>query len=71
MFEMHYTGIGYPSMSEIEADGKTRGAKYSYWASECGYVAMYNGDTVVLYDDIENVPENYVEDAIKYGKLIK
>lgn len=71
MFELQYTGPGYPSMAEIEAAGKIKGAKYSYWASECGYSASYNGDTVVLYDCIENVPNNYVEDAVKYGKLIK
>ena len=71
MFEMHYTGGHYPTMKDINADGKSRGAKYSYWASEWGYSGFYNGDTVVLYDDLNNVPEEFKADAMKYGQMLE
>ena len=74
MFEMHYTGGNcYPKFNEITAEAKKRGCKYAYWASDdvYGYTALYNGDTVIVYDDIESVPESYQEDARKYGELIK
>ena len=70
MFELHYTGIGYPSMKEIEADAKKRGFTHSYWASEYGYNAYYNGDTVVVYDNTDGMTEQMKADAEKYGKVI-
>lgn len=68
---MHYTGPGYPSKREIERDAKKRGFTYSYWASEYGYNGFYNGDTVVVYDSIDDLPKDMKLDAKKYGKLIQ
>lgn len=71
MFEMHYTGAGYPDMREIELDAKQRGFTHSYWASELGYAGLYNGDTVVVYTAAEDLPEGYRQDALKYGRPIE
>lgn len=71
MYEKHYTGCGYPSMKEIEKDAVKRGFIYSYWASEYGFKDLYNGDTVVVYDDIDSLPELMREDAKRHGKEIK
>lgn len=70
-YELHYTGPGYPSKREIERDAKKRGFTHSYWASEYGYKAFYNGDTVVVYDSIDDLPKDMKLDAKKYGKLIQ
>lgn len=43
----------------------------SVWASECGYHNMYNGDTVVVYNSIEDMPKLMQLDAMEYGKEIK
>lgn len=69
-YEMHYTGFGYPSMMEIEKEAKVRGFTHSFWASEIGYTAYYNGDTVVVYDSLDGMPDDLKKDAIKYGKAI-
>lgn len=71
MYEMHYTGIGYPSMKEIEAEGKKRGFTHSYWATEslC-YDGFYNGDTVVLYTTTDGMPDSMKRDAERCGKVI-
>ena len=71
MYEMHYTGCGYPTMKEIEIKAKENGFTHSYWASEYGYKAMYNGDTVVVYDSLEGMSESIRQDAVKYGKVIE
>jgi len=70
MFELHYTGIGYPSKQEIDAAAKKRGFTHSYWASEFGFKAMYNGDTVVVFTSTEGMSDAMRQDAEKYGKLI-
>lgn len=70
-YEMHYTGIGYPSMREIEVEAKRKGFTHSFWASEYGYEGIYNGDTVVVYNSTEDMSEGMKHDAEKYGKLIK
>lgn len=69
-WEYHYVGAGYPSKTEIDADAKARGFTHSYWASEYGYNGFYNGDTVITYCNIEDLPEEYRVDAAKYGKPI-
>lgn len=70
-YEVHYTGYGYPSMKEIEAEAKKKGFTHSFWASEYGYKGMYNGDSVVVYNSITDMPEGMKQDAEKYGKLIQ
>ena len=69
-YELHYTGYGYPSMEEIEDEAMTRGLTHSYWASEIGFSGLYNGDTVVVYDNTDGMYEGMKEDAEKYGKPI-
>ena len=69
-FELHYTGMGYPSKDKIDADAKRRGFTHSYWASEWGYEATYNGDTVVVYNSMEDMSEAMKRDAKKHGKPI-
>ena len=69
-YEMHYTGIGYPSMRDIELEAKKKGFTHSYWASEYGYKAMYNGDTVVVYNSTDDMDESMKADAEKWGRPI-
>ena len=69
-YECHYTGCGYKSMKEIEADAKKHGFTHSYWASEFGYNAFYNGDTVVVYKNLEDLPSEMRIDAERHGKPI-
>ena len=70
-FQLHYTGIGYPSMREIETAAKARGFTHSYWASEYGYNEFYNGDTVVVYNNTDGMTEAMKADADKWGKPIQ
>lgn len=72
MFELHYTGCGYPTMAEIEADAKARGFTHSFWGSDtpCGRKGLYNGDTVVVYNSTEGMDEGMKEDAERFGKEI-
>lgn len=70
-YEMHYTGIGYPSMRDIEKEAKKNGFTHSFWAGEYGYNGFYNGDTVVVYTSTDDMSEGMRLDAEKYGKLIK
>lgn len=72
-YEMHYTGFGYPSREEIEREAKEKGFTHSYWASEMvyGYEGFYNGDTVVVYNSTDDMPEPMKRDAEKFGKMIK
>lgn len=58
-------------MKEIEADAKKRGFTHSYWASEYGYNAYYNGDTVVVYDNTDGMTDAMRADAEKYGRAIR
>ena len=62
----------YPDSNweEIRAEALARGAKYYYWASEYGYNAMYNGDTLVFYTDINALPAAMQVDAKKHGKTL-
>ena len=69
-WDSHYTGHGYPSVAEIEAKAKAEGFTHSYWASENSYHGMYNGDTVVVYCNVDDLPESYRLDAIECGKPI-
>lgn len=40
---------------------------HMYWATEgSGYESFYNGDTYVLFDDIEKLPEDKKNDAYKH-----
>lgn len=70
MWKMEYTGFGYPSKAEIDAKAKLEGYTHSYWASEYGYNAMYNGDTVVVYNNYDDMPADVRKDAEKHGKPI-
>lgn len=49
-------GLKSVSVDEIKS-------KHLYWASEVGYKGLYNGDTWVLFDDIEKLPKSLQEDA--------
>ena len=69
-FELHYTGIGYPSMTEIEAEAKKKGFTHSYWASEYGFEAFYNGDTVVVYNSTDDMSQAMRADAERFGRPI-
>jgi hypothetical protein len=69
-YELHYTGTGYPTMAEIEADAKKQGFTHSYWASEYGFESMYNGDTVVVYNSTDDMDESMKRDAKKHGRPI-
>lgn len=69
-YELHYTGAGYPSRTEIEKEAVKKGFTHSYWASEYGYAGSYNGDTVVVYNTTEGMNSGYKADAEKYGKPI-
>jgi len=44
--------------------------KHIYWATDSfGYKGMYNGDTYVLFDDADKLPDDLKADAYKYCKL--
>lgn len=55
---------------EFSAIQSAQGYTHSYWASEYGYNDFYNGDTVVVYTDHNELPPLMRLDAIKYGKPI-
>ncbi len=66
-YKMFYTGPGYPEVTEavIKDYGMAVGMRHHYWATESScYDGMYNGDTYVLYDDINNLPESMQKDAM-------
>ena len=69
-YELHYTGYGYPTMAEINAEAKKRGFTHSFWASEIGYKGLYNGDTVVVYTNTEDMSEGMRQDAEMFGRPI-
>ena len=70
MYELYYTGAGYPTKAQIDAEAKAQGYTLSYWAGEYGYSAMYNGDTVVVYNSPDDLPPLMRKDALKHGKPI-
>ena len=73
MYEMHYTGHGYPTMKEIEGEAKKRGFTHSYWGTDegFGFKGLYNGDTIVVYDDINSLPVGLRMDAERFGSPIE
>jgi hypothetical protein len=72
MFTLEYVGFGYPSTEEIVKKGKKEGYTHYFWATESiGYKGIYNGDTVVLYTDENELPIGKREDARKYGHVIE
>ena len=70
IYEFYYTGAGYPTKEQIDAQAKALGFEYSYWAGEYGYNAMYNGDTVVVYNSPDDLPPLMRKDALKHGKPV-
>lgn len=70
VYELYYTGCGYPSKVQIDAEAKANGFTHSYYASEYGYNAMYNGSTVVVYNNPDSLPPLMRKDALVNGKPI-
>ena len=71
MYKMKYTGFGYPTPKTICEEASRAGYTHYYWATESPqYEAMYNGDTVVVYDSLEGMPAPMRMDAEKYGEQI-
>ena len=71
-FDLHYTGVGYPTRTEIEEQARKEGFTHSFWASDdmCGFHGMYNGDTIVVYNSTEGMSEGMKHDAEEYGQPI-
>lgn len=75
-FYMFYVGptSGRVSRKDVIDFAKKHGCDSIYWASDdaTGYKASYNGDTLVVFNrkDINDMPDDYKEDAKKYGKVI-
>lgn len=44
---------------------------HMYWGSEYGFHSFYNGDTFILFDNIEKLPENMKKDAYECCKGYK
>lgn len=44
---------------------------HMYWGSEYGFHSFYNGDTFILFDDIEKLPEDMKKDAYECCKCYK
>lgn len=57
----HLEGLKNLSLEEIKD-------KHIYWGTETGFNAFYNGDTYVLFDDIEKLPEDMKKDAYENCK---
>lgn len=57
----HLDGLKDLSLEEIKD-------KHIYWGTETGFNAFYNGDTYVLFDDIEKLPEDMKKDAYENCK---
>ena len=64
-YHIFYTGQGYNvTADDVLEYGKTVGMSHVYWGTDAvNFSGSYNGDTYVLYEDIENLPESYQEDA--------
>lgn len=75
-FYMFYVGptSGSVGRKDVIDFAKKHGCDSIYWASSdaTGYKASYNGDTLVIFnkEDINEMPDDYKEDAKKYGKAI-
>lgn len=75
-FYMFYVGptSGSVSRKDVIDFAKKHNCDSIYWASDdaTGYKASYNGDTLVVFNrkDINDMPDDYKEDAKKYGKVI-
>lgn len=69
-FKFYNVGCGLVPINEVLKEAKKNGFKFYYWASEYGYEGFYNGDTVVIYNDINDLNGKYKKDALKYGKEI-
>lgn len=72
MFLKVYTGLGYPSRKEIEAEALKKGYTHSFYASDelRGFSGVYNGATIVVYDSTEGMSEGEKQDAENYGTPI-
>ena len=72
---MFYVGPGGYLQKDILDYAKSKGHNYFYWGSDeawsYDFHGGYNGDTIVTYDDADNLPDWYRDDAIRYGKPIK
>jgi len=55
---------------ELRRYAKNHAMTKKYWASETGYNGIYNGGTYVLVKNINNMPNEYREDAEKHSKDI-
>ena len=53
---LEYARLVYPNLAPLS--DKEIEEKYMYWGSECGFHAMYNGDTWVVFDNINNLPQD-------------
>ena len=72
MYEFHYTNFGYPSTQEIEKQALKFGFTHSFWATDASilYKNFYNGDTIVVYDNLDGMSEALREDALRHGEEI-
>lgn len=70
-YEMFYVdnyGSG-TSMKEIINRADWLGMPNYYWASDNGnYAGNYNGDTIVIYDKLSDLPLDMREDARRHGR---
>lgn len=63
-YYMFYAGAGYPSHDEVIQFGKKVGMSHIYFGSEgAAYHGIYNGDTNVLYEKLDDLPEAMRKDA--------
>ena len=63
---LEYARLVYPNLAPLS--DKEIEEKYMYWGSECGFHAMYNGDTWVVFDNINNLPQDMRLDAYNNTK---
>lgn len=71
-FKSYYTGYGYPEPEEILEEAREAGYRFYFWATDDDpyYHGMYNGDTIFVYNDIEDLEGGYREDAERFGRRI-
>ena len=63
---LEYARLVYPNLAPLS--DKEIEEKYMYWGSEYGFHAMYNGDTWVVFDNINNLPQDMRLDAYNNTK---
>lgn len=70
---MFYSGPQYPTPDQVKSWGREHGMNNFYWATDesAGYKGMYNGDTNVVFNDPDKMPETYKQDALTYCKDIQ